>query len=388
MRKYIAVIGAGFGDEGKGLVTSFLSGYKKDCLVVRYSGGHNAGHTVYQDGKIPHVFSNYGSGTFNRVPSYFSEHCTMEPVGLLNEYEKLKNVHHCEPIIYIDKNCKVTTPFDVHDNIKKEKVNRHGSVGVGLGSTHQREEDFYSLTFLDILYENVLKEKVKNIGHYYKGSRVTDKHLNVFYECCKDIREKMIQKNVYLSDGLPEFFDTYVFEGSQGLLLDQNYGFFPNVTRSNTGTKNILSMIPKEAILEIYLVTRAYQTRHGNGFMTNEDLPHNIKVNPDETNVTHKHQGNFRRSLLDVSLLQYAIEKDSYINSYGLKRLVITCLDHVVNEWRFTYKDKIITCNNEIGFVEGIAKLLDIQRVCISKSPNSALESLSIDPPKIRVLLG
>ena len=103
-------------------------------------------------------------------------------------------------------------------------------------------------------------------------------------------------KNIKRRLGPPDFYHDTIFEGSQGLLLDQHHGFFPNVTRANVGLENVESFTGLNDIYEVYLVTRAYQTRHGNGFMTNENRPHNITENIEETNKEHEYQGKFRRS--------------------------------------------------------------------------------------------
>ena len=83
--------------------------------------------------------------------------------------------------------------------------------------------------------------------------------------------------------------------------------------------------------VETYYVTRAYQTRHGIGYMTNADLPISyIKINPNETNVDTGYQGTFRKSVLDLDLLKYALSCDKYYNSdWSPKKLVITCCDQV-----------------------------------------------------------
>jgi adenylosuccinate synthase len=79
-----AVLGAGFGDEGKGLVTDWLCRSCAKPLVIRFCGGQQAGHTVAANG-LRHVFSNFGAGTLRGVPTYFSRFCTIDPVGMINE---------------------------------------------------------------------------------------------------------------------------------------------------------------------------------------------------------------------------------------------------------------------------------------------------------------
>lgn len=168
-------------------------------------------------------------------------------------------------------------------------------------------------------------------------------------------------------DSMPKF-DNYIFEGSQGLLLDQDIGFFPHVTRSSVGSKNILELTKGQDI-KLHLVTRAFQTRHGHGPMTNEHLPNNIKDNPHEINVLNKYQGEFRRSLLDLDLLKYGITKDNYIKNSRDKELIITCMDLVENEYRYTKKGQIVNCDNKYDFVTSIARYLGIDEVGITDSP-------------------
>jgi adenylosuccinate synthase len=367
------VIGAGFGDEGKGLFTEYLCRTSENPLVVRFSGGQQAGHTVVADG-LRHVFSNFGAGTLRGIPSYFAKFCTVDPVGIVNELETLlaKGV---EPLLFIDGQCPVTTPYEIHYN---QQHHPHGSCGVGVGATLQREEQYYSLTFADLFHPWVLETRLDLLKTFYQDcADYTDNHteairdsLDHFLECCAVITDSpWIQQ----SDGPPAgSYSDRIYEGSQGLLLDQHYGFFPYVTRSNTGTTNIASLQGNnDNDLEMYLITRAYQTRHGKGPMSNEARPHNIKKNPLETNITNRFQGEFRRGLLDLSLLAYAVSRDQRIRSAPDKRLVITCLDHIRDEYRFTWQNKIVFCNNENDFIRKIAEHLGIKRVFTSSSDDS-----------------
>lgn len=356
------VIGLGCGDEGKGLVVDWLCSKDSILLVIRFSGGHQVGHTVVIEDKT-HIFSNFGSGTLRGIPTYWSKYCTVEPIGLVNELELLLS-KGINPLLYIDAKCPITTPMDISHNQDSEETNNHGSMGVGFGSTIEREEKHYSLIFSDLFYPNILDEKLRLIRRYYNEDMFC---INKdFYESCKILINSPQIKKVY---DLPEEYN-YICEGSQGLLLDQNFGFFPNVTRSNTGCKNAIEIL-KDSDPDIYLVTRAYQTRHGNGFMTNENMPHNILDNPLESNVENKYQGKFRKSLLDVSLLEYGINKDNYIRNSDKKNLVITCLDSVINEYRFTYKGEICLCIDEDDFIKRISNILNITNVYISRSNKS-----------------
>ncbi|MDU9048830.1 MAG: adenylosuccinate synthetase [Candidatus Electrothrix sp. Rat3] len=361
--RHKAVIGAGFGDEGKGLFTDYLCRNAERPLVIRFSGGQQAGHTVVHNG-VRHVFSNFGSGTLQGVPSYFAKFCTIDPVGIVNELDVLLN-KGVDPLLYIDAECPVTTPYDIRYN---QQHHPHGSCGVGVGATINREEHFYSLTFADLFFPWVLETRLKLIKEFY-SEYSSNVDLEDFLHCCSVlIRPPWVR----MSRGMPpEPFSEYIYEGSQGLLLDQHYGFFPHVTRSNTGTNNILSLCA-DHVPEIYLITRAYQTRHGLGPMSHENLPHNIQVNPQETNVRNRFQGKFRRSLLDLSLLEYAMQRDRLIAADHDKCLVITCLDHISDEYRLVLQGQIVYCDDEDDFVKRIAEHLKMRKVYTSTSDDSA----------------
>jgi adenylosuccinate synthase len=356
-----AVIGLGFGDEGKGMTTDYLCSKFYNPLVVRYSGGHQAGHTVTKRNNR-HIFSNFGSGTLSDAPTYWSSFCTIEPIGFIREFNILKS-KGITPVLFIDNKCPITTPYDIIHNQFIEKEQNHGTCGVGFGTTIAREESMYSLLAEDLMYSSVTKIKLNLISKFYSNKYNLD--LLEFYKC---IDELLNIDTVHFVSYCP-YYENIIFEGSQGLLLDKNIGFFPHVTRSNTGTKNILKLNINPTL---YLVTRAYQTRHGEGIMTNNELSHNISLNKDETNITNKYQGLFKRSLLDIDLLSYGINKDDYIRDNKINAtLVITCLDHIKDEYRFTHKGRIVFCDNEYDFVDKISAILGINNLLLSRTPFS-----------------
>lgn len=347
-----AVIGLGFGDEGKGLTVNSLTHNSDFDYVVRYSGGQQAGHTVINNGRR-HVFSNFGSGTFNNIPTYWSEYCTFEPVGMMKEYQILKE-KGVNPLLIINPKCSITTPYDIVANQTCSTTKYHGTCGVGVGKTKKREENFYSLLVEDLLYPSVLKIKMEMISDYYK---VANNKSLVFYDY---IDELLNNKNIKILN-LNLKNTNNIFEGSQGLLLDQHNGFFPHVTPSNIGSKNILEIGIEPHIV---LVTRAFQTRHGNGPMTNKNLIENKYIinNPQETNVFNDRQGNFNKSILDLDLLEYVINKDSYIKDYRNKELYITCLD-LMEKYYFTYKNVLHYCDDRNMFINDIKEILKIETI-------------------------
>lgn len=371
--KSFAVIGLGFGDEGKGLTTNYLCGRLPNPMVVRYSGGQQAGHTVTLKDGTSHVFSNFGSASFIGVPTYWSSFCTFDPVGVKREYAILSG-KRAIPTLYIDKNAPVTTPYDKTYNRKHSNAINHGTCGLGVGATYKREQANCSLLAGDLKFPSVVRIKLEAIKEYYIQKCLMPMENNVqevekFMSACAFVTST---PGIEITEGWPnhEHSTHFVFEGSQGLLLDQNIGFFPHVTPSNTGTKNIIKMSYPSGYPHLFLVTRAFQTRHGNGPMTNEDLPHNIKDNPKETNVLNDFQGKFRKSLLDLDLLKYGMDRDMLIRSGQIKTLVITCLDLVENEFRYTVGGKIVNHLNRKEFVKGIALHLGVRSVLTCDSPD------------------
>lgn len=365
MKEYL-VIGSGFGDEGKGKVVSYLCSLHKNPLVIRFSGGHQAAHHVVLKNKTEHVFSNFGSGSLQNTHTYWSKNCTVDPDGILNELEILKE-KRCSPILYIDENAPLTTPYEKVSNKIRDAKLLHGSCGVGVGQTFQREEDHHSLLFKDIEYPSVLKIKLKLLEKYYDFTIDINRFLDVCDELVRTINIIRVQDiNQAIKISYP---DALIFEGSQGLLLDQNYGFFPHVTRTNTGSKNVLDM---GYAPDVWLVTRAYQTRHGNGPMTNDNIPCKVKHNPYEKNDWSSFQGSFRRSILDLDLIRYAIDSDPYIVKSEIN-LVITCID-LLDEFSYTiYGEKQIV-HNERNFIHNIKSELMVKNVFISRTPYEELE--------------
>jgi adenylosuccinate synthase len=109
VKNSLIVVGLGYGDEGKGITTGFLCKKYPNSIVIRYNGGHQAGHTVYKTLDDYHIFSSFGSGTLQGIPTYWSSYCTFSPIHFLDELISLDE----NPKIFIDKHCPVTTHYDV-----------------------------------------------------------------------------------------------------------------------------------------------------------------------------------------------------------------------------------------------------------------------------------
>lgn len=333
MKNVKIVLGLGYGDEGKGAHVNYLCGQANKPLVIRFNGGHQVGHTVVYDGKR-HPFSNFGSGTLRGTPTYWSEFCTVSPVGVQKEGRVLRALG-VNPTVYYNGNAMVTTPFDVLMNYKLEDLNFHGSVGVGFGQTIQRNEDHYHLYVRDLLFPKIRDAKLKLIQEKYYGyasplNIKAQKLVDDFVAACDELVERYEVVNGL--SGLQDY--DFIMEGGQGIMLDTDYGFFPHVTRSSCTARNAVTILNSLGIdnynLHTFYMTRAYQTRHGNGPMTNEDLDNGFIIdNPNETNTSDGMQGKFRKTVLDLDLLRYALDCDKQENPNSKRTLVMTCLDQV-----------------------------------------------------------
>ncbi len=330
------ILGLGFGDEGKGITTDYLCRKSESPLVIRFSGGHQAGHTVVNEDGKRHVFSSFGAGSLRGVPTYWSRFCTLSPIHYLNEWIALNEQGH-SPSIYVDALCPITTPYDVFHNQSTEKENQHGSCGLGFGATIARQATPYKLHAQDLFYPQVFEQKLKAIASYYQqptqNFSTTPKfqqQLAAFKQAVENIKDtlQIVHENAFFKSAT---YSDLIFEGSQGILLDMDFGFFPNVTRCSTTAKNALTLMNANhlPVPEIYYITRAYQTRHGNGFLSNENFPLHYTTNPNETNQYNPWQGHQRCSILDLDMINYALSCDRNYSAHAKKHLVVTCLDQL-----------------------------------------------------------
>lgn len=336
MKKAKVVIGLGFGDEGKGITTDFLCSQNPEAIVIRFSGGQQAAHTVMLNEK-KHIHSSFASGALRGLPSYFSEHCTIHPSLLYNEFLELKEKEG-NTTLYIHPLAKVTTPFDVWQNQNNTKNLTHGSCGKGIGATMKRNEGTYKLFAIDLIGpKDFLIEKLKNIASYYGISNDNQLQNEVVYflECIEKIDWKITTYEVLNN------YETFIFEGSQGILLDMDHGVFPNVTYANTTSKNAIEICKQLDVqdIELFYVSRCYTTRHGSGWMPNEE---NIQLvnNEEETCVYNEYQKELRFGKLDEELLLHALRIDQIYSNATKNNLVLTCLDQYKQEVDF---DKLKT---------------------------------------------
>lgn len=322
------VIGANFGDEGKGLVTDYLCATQGAGMVVRFNGGSQAGHTVVTPDKERHVFHHFGSGTLCDVPTFLSSYFVCNPILFFREREKLIELGF-HPVVYAHPDCLVTTFADMLINQAKEEQRggkRHGSCGIGFHETICRSRVAeLKITMADIWnggtrLEAQLTEICDKYARYRVGGPIViaDEGIPAFIECCKAFAECVSPL------GIGQCVDP-VFEGAQGLMLDQNNkDYFPHVTHSNTGMTNVEELCAQAGIKqkEIYYVSRSYLTRHGAGRLPGED---NTMSFDDDTNHENRFQGELRFAPLD-SGLRARCHKDAGGNPF---KLVISHCDQL-----------------------------------------------------------
>lgn len=321
------------GDEGKGFTTQqFCNKFKSQGLnpiVVCYNGGSQRSHTCVYNG-FRHAFRHFGSGTLVGCPTYLSEEFILNPIIFRQEYEELvQNGVKLNGKVFVNTNCRITTPFEMFLNDMKERKrnkNRHGSCGFGIYETVSRKIQFNisdcmgewdSAEILNIhrdFNETVIEENLSSyLMDYMKGDTLT----NVLKHYIEDLI--FMLKHTSIINTEKEFLESYdaiVFEGGQGLKLDQsNKKDFPHLTPSNTGSTNPIKILEgldlHDAKIEVCYVTRSYLTRHGAGELENECLKEDINPNMfDKTNVPNPYQGTLRYGKLDALTLSDRIYKD------------------------------------------------------------------------------
>ena len=317
----IAVIGKNFGDEGKGFTCSRLASSLKNALIIKHNGGGQAGHTVEDPkGKWRFIHHQIGAGAEYHVPTLFADSFMPDLFQLGKEVKAFTELFGFRPILYSEKNARVTTVEDVLLNMGAELArgkNRHGSCGMGIEECVQRNDAGYGITVEELAgwTKQDLVDRLKQIRKEYTGRRAKILGIypsNPYYEMLyneivlKNFVEE-VKKNVNLltlvdadRKWLEEIkhFQHLIFETGQGLLLDQDYeAYAPHLTSSKTGIHNSAVFLEKRGLSleEAIYVTRPYVTRHGNGPLPCEvnrsELP---GVGEDLTNRPNECQGTLR----------------------------------------------------------------------------------------------
>ena len=319
------VIGSTFGDEGKGNVVQWLCKQAlaegKRVAVLRYSGGPQAAHTICNNG-TKHICSTYGSGVLLDVPTYLGPNVFVDPISAKKERQSLYSKGISSPILrtFYPYFFNFITPYDVYFNQHDPETLRNGTCGKGVNAAyerincmpiHERPEDNLEQSYL-----------------YYRD------YKNMDIELSDNLKQEYINSYKWFSrtaiSSLNELdYDVLILEGSQGLLLDAEYGFNPHTTPSRVGLNGCKTFINSNSTMEAYFVTRTYTTRHGNGY--DPKFPITIPDWKYESNIDNQFQGKFKTGMLEIKLLQRAFDRHNIINTckeYKISpRLVVTHTD-------------------------------------------------------------
>lgn len=315
MRIAKVVIGANWGDEGKGLLTDYYA--DADSLVIRFNGGAQAGHTVCAPDGRRHVFHHIGAGSLRGASTYLSRFFICNPLMFNEERYTLGT----SPRVFVDPRAVITTPYDMMLNQMMEEARgteRHGSCGLGINETMVRSKhpeyrieaahdpsDHWLLSIRDKWVPQRLLELGLTPSEAWSRRVSSDAVIEQFVDAWTRFRDAVV-----ISGGVvASWRGQLLFEGAQGLLLDQDHYFFPHVTHSHTGLTNV-DMIARENavdVLDVTYVTRAYTTRHGAGPFPGED--HALRF-VDDTNMPNMWQGSLRFGWLSLHLLAESVTAD------------------------------------------------------------------------------
>lgn len=338
------VIGANYGDEGKGHMVDYLADRAakrgKRCLVVLSNGGAQRGHTVCTSSRNKHTFKHFGSGMFAWADTLIPKTFIVNPMMFEQEHRSLSGCGWSN--VYLTTSCMLTTPYEMIANMLIEDARgdqRHGSCGCGiwetivcggakvgefLGMTHGQRVEYLKFVRDDYLYDRLSKKGVKVYDQWHKVLKSDEMIENYI-----DDFNRMI-KCVTLVNERPWNtvwnYEEVIFENGQGLLLGEEYGDTKHGTPSYTGLRNPVELIRDyyrnlnfdgmsdiPLHIDVCYVSRTYQTRHGMGPFPYECPPYEISLKFDfrhETNHENTYQGALRYGKLYWKDLSSRIKKD------------------------------------------------------------------------------
>ncbi len=273
----VAVIGAQWGDEGKGKIVDWLS--EKADVIVRFQGGHNAGHTLVVDGII-YKLKLLPSGIVrkNKI-SIIGNGVVIDPWALLDEIKQVEKlgVKINNKNLYIAENATLILP--VHrelDGIREDSKNtdKIGTTRRGIGPAYEDKIGRRGIRVMDLANKKNLLKKINTILFHHNSIRKgLKKKLVNKKKLVKDlikISPKILKYSKPVWKKIDEFKKkkkTIVFEGAQGMMLDVDHGTYPFVTSSNTiaGSAFAGTGCSPDTINYILSIVKAYTTRVGEG---------------------------------------------------------------------------------------------------------------------------
>ncbi|MEU0546975.1 adenylosuccinate synthetase [Micromonospora sp. NPDC005979] len=328
--RHVAVVDLGYGDAGKGTVVDWLCATRPVHTVVRFNGGAQAAHNVVlRDGRH-HTFAQFGAGTFHPgVGTHLSRHVVVDPLALAAEADHLATVGVPDALdrLTVDSEALLATPYHRAANRAREiarGADRHGSCGLGVGETVA-----YGLAHPDdaprvgdCRRPAVLRRRLTALRDRLTvelgplDAPPVDDCLPAYAGFAERVA---IVDRTWLAGALRS--GTCVFEGAQGVLLDEWHGFHPYRTWSTTTFTNadrLLAEAGQAGELTRIGVLRTVTTRHGPGPLVTEDpaLPFVDRHNP-----TNPWQGRFRFGHFDAVAHRYALAAAGGVDGLALTHL-------------------------------------------------------------------
>jgi adenylosuccinate synthase len=357
------VIDAGYGDSGVGQVVDWLSSTFEYNVIARYNGGPQAGNIVKikKEKDITHEFQTYGSGTFRGLNTVLLPSVVFDPILLWKELLTLKEKEKMGMVkMIIDYHCPVITPYDIYLNQNSSKNLSDGTCGKGVFVTKQRELNHHHIHAIDLQYPDVLALKLLALKKAYQfplkleDGTEYDIDLTEFLHCANEIVNKsnFAIRSIFVEGDI--YSDT-IFESTQGLMLDERIGIFPHCTPSK------IDIPEDQKIDKVYLVVKAYNTRHGNGPLTTQQSPVSLKK---DITKEDPFQGSLRSGILDLDVLMYAIRSSNILDYLTRNKdtklfVVFTHLDDIKSEWSYKRDGFINKFKDEEAFLADLSKQLE-----------------------------
>ncbi len=273
----VVVVGSQWGDEGKGKVVDWLS--ERADVIVRFQGGHNAGHTLVIDG-VTYKLSLLPSGIVRKgKTSIIGNGVVIDPWALLSEIEKVQKqgVEVSSSTLKIAENASLILPIHQRLDEASEKLrgnNKIGTTGRGIGPAYEDKAGRRAIRICDLANLDALKGKLADmLAHHNPILTASGSEpivLDTIFNALREVAPKILPYATPVWRLLAQFRAEgrrILYEGAQGIMLDVDYGTYPFVTSSNTlaGMATIGSGSGIHSIGYVLGITKAYTTRVGSG---------------------------------------------------------------------------------------------------------------------------
>ncbi|EAZ91129.1 adenylosuccinate synthase [Crocosphaera chwakensis] len=272
----VIVIGAQWGDEGKGKITDLLS--RSADMVVRPQGGVNAGHTIVVQGQTFKLHLIPSGILYPETECIIGSGTVIDPKVLLEELGQLKSLNVATDNLFISQTAHITMPYHrLFDQASEQRRGQKkiGTTGRGIGPTYADKSERTGIRVVDLMnpdelqeklewtinYKNVILEKLYNLDPL-DPQVVIEEYINY----AEQLRPYVVDSSLKIYEAIQQR-KNILFEGAQGTLLDLDHGTYPYVTSSNpiAGGACVGSGIGPTVIDRVIGVAKAYTTRVGEG---------------------------------------------------------------------------------------------------------------------------